>query len=273
MTSAKALGIRLYSQLRFGGEGQSIRLEDRTLVTQSFNAMGKGLKSDVAVVLLPGFTSIPNIVPPGVVGQVARERGADFVRFFHPDLLDNRSNVTYDRMIDDAVSLVDCLPHQKVVLAGSSFGAGMMPLVRNAIEARSPRKVAGMFGWMSVPPAALLDLFRQQKGWDDINNGKAETLTVHTPTMPKPFVMSQQQLKSVADSAHMAEMGVQIAGPFNGPALFLTGSQDPVGRPQYTRQMGRQLGSTNYKHEVLECGHRIRPEQIARGLQQVLRQV
>lgn len=62
--------------------------------------------------------------------------------------------------------------------------------------------------------------------------------------------------------------------PFNGPALFFSGANDPVGKPEYTREMAyMQLGVTNYSHEVLECGHRIQPEQIARGLRKVLAQI
>lgn len=256
-----------YREIRHGARVADLVVDDRIVPVQSFNALGRRNFSDTAVVFLPGFDSIPITVSPGVIGAAAANYGADFVRFYHPDLLNDPSKMTYGRLVKDAVAVVESLPHDKVILTGASFGAGMMPLVADKVNADRPGKVAGMFGWCSVPPAALLDLFKRQDGWIDIVAGCSDVLKVVSPTMSKPFFMSQAQLHSVRKAALYADH----LKPFEGQAMLYTGEKDPVGLVEYSRLMLQQMKvnpvivTIFHKH-----GHKMPPEKIRRGVEQVL---
>lgn len=266
---ARIGAMSAFQVFRSGAIAGQVQLRDRSVPTQSFNYLGSGYHSDLAIVFIPGFASVPNAAAPGVISDAATDMQADFVRFYHPDLVDNPQRVTYDRMVADASHVVRSLPQRRVLLAGSSFGAGMMPLVASDVNDRQPGKVVGMFGWMSVPPAALLDLFKQQKGWADMQAGSSDQLKVVSPTMPKPFFMNRQQLESV-------ERFAALAGhlhKFEGKAVFFSGAEDPVGKPQYTNQMLKQMHALAGQHEVLGVGHKIPPQEIERGLKAAVKAI
>lgn len=267
--SAKCALVDVFSRVCFGGQFVRHDLGDRKVTAQVFNVLSKGRSSSTAVVFVPGFNSIPNLQPPGVIGATAGEHGCDFARFYHPDLVSSPARTTYDRLLADAERVISGLPHEKIVLAGSSFGGGMLPLLADSINGKTPGRVAGLFGWMSVPPVALLDLIRRQDHYEDILTGEAATLPVHSPSLSQPLHLTLRQVVSVT----AADILSSVQRPFSGVALLYSGKDDPVGKPPYSDAMIAQLQTKKAQHKILDAGHKIKPELIARGLHQVLEQV
>jgi pimeloyl-ACP methyl ester carboxylesterase len=264
MASLKQHVIQLYARKRFGGQTAEVKLADRAIPTQSFNTAAPG-GAKAAIVFLPGFGSVPQLAAPGELGAAARELNLDFVRFTHPDLLSNPARLTYPRMIEDAAAVIQQLPHKKVVLAASSFGAGMMRFVADRVNERQPGKVAGMFGWAPVTTEALTELFAAQSGWAAFANGETNKLQVRSPTMPKPFTMSRAQADSVL------ALNGQPTAPFRGVALLYAGTDDPVGRTEFSVMAASQINETKPPLvRILDCGHRLPPGKIKRGVTSVV---
>lgn len=235
MVSLKQSAVQIFARLRYGGQLGGVRLKDRTVPTQRFNAAAGKDQTGKAIVFLPGFSSIPQLVSPGALRAAGKVCKADFIRFTHPDLLNDPGRVTYSRMIEDAVAVVNSLPHDHVVLAASSFGAGMMRFVADRVNRETPDKVTGLLGWSAVPPEALKDLFTRQAEYYHFQMGKFDKLEVRPPTLERPFFISQAQFSEIR-----ALCNAQTA-PFEGRCLLLCGKDDPVGAPHYSEELARQI--------------------------------
>lgn len=269
LASAQVGAMSLYQEMRHCGVAGRVALEDRVVVTQNFNFLSRRERSGLAIVSLPRFASVPNAVAPGAVKEVAAAHKADYVRFYHPDLLSDPARITYQRMVEDASGVVQSLPHKRIVLAGASVGSGMMPLVAEAVNAQEPGKVVAMFGWVSVPPAALLDLFRKQEGWADVHAGRSEVLHVSSSDLSQPFSLTRTQCRSV----EAYEERARHLKPFNGPVVLFAGSADTVGRPEFSEQMLQQMNPPVTRFELVKCGHKMPSAQIRRGLHMLLKQI
>ncbi len=235
MVSLKQLAIQIFARLRYGGQLGGVCLNDRTIPTQMFNTAAGKDPTGKAIVFLPGFGSVPQLVSPGALRAAGTTCKADFVRFTHPDLLNNPGRLTYPRMIEDAAAVISSLPHDHVVLAASSFGAGMMRFVADRVNRQMPDKVTGLLGWSAVPPEALRDLFTRQAEYQHFQMGKFDKLEVRPPTLERPFFISQTQATEIR-----ALCNAQTA-PFEGRCLLLCGKDDPVGVPHYSEELARQI--------------------------------
>ena len=235
MVSLKHLAIQIFARLRYGGQLGGVRLNDRTVPTQRFNAAAEKGPVGKAIVFLPGFGSVPQLVSPGALRAAGETCEADFIRFTHPDLLTTPGRVTYSRMIEDAVAVVNSLPHDHVVLAASSFGAGMMRFVADRVNRETPDKVTGLLGWLAVPPEALRDLFTRQAEYHQFQMGRFDKLEVRPPTLERPFFISQALASEIR-----ALCNAQTT-PFEGRCLLLCGKDDPVGAPHYSEELARQI--------------------------------
>lgn len=259
--------IDLYSR-RWGGEQITVDtgLQGSGIPTQVFNAQAHKRQSDTVMLFLPGFASLPNRMNPGVLLKTAQELGWDFARFYHPDMILNPQRLNYGNMIHEAAQVASALPQRRIVLAGSSFGAGMMPFVADRVNEEQLGRVSGMFGWSAVTPKALMALFDRQDDEEQarFHAGQSKALEVVTPTLPKPFHVSKQQYDSVAE---YAKDGMLVG--VSCPSFWITGDADPVGKPQYTRDLHRQMPKACVVMETVEAGHRMKPELIRRGVRMI----
>ncbi len=279
MSSLKKYLVDKASALRAsmsGGEQFSVRGylgwrnvgDPARITTQVFNTQATRRPASTVLLFVPGFASVPTMVDPGVLKQQATHLGWDFARFYHPELVKQPSRLTYSSMLADIETVARALPHQRIILAGSSFGAGMMPHAAQAINHAQPGRVAAMFGWMTVTPKALLDLFEQQPGYLEFLARKTSALIVHSPTMKKPFPMTHNQYESVR---RLAETKLE---PFDGPVLYLAGGRDPVGQPRYTFELVAQLtdkpGCAQVRNDL---GHVCPAQTIKAGLAELWRRL
>lgn len=266
MVSLKQRAVETFSRLRFKGRIEHIAADGQSIPVQIFKNGVKGHGSDRVVLFVHGFDAWPLTVGPGVLRQASREAGADFARFMHPDQLRGLKNLRYPRMIKELATVIEALPHERIEIAATSFGAGYLPHVLNTLSAKDRNRVKSIFAWSAVPPRALCDLFARQAGWPAFAARQTEVLTIYSPTMPKPFNMSRVQADGVLALSETAD-----TKPFAGRVLLLTGAHDPVGRPEFTHQLATQLASPRSAIEVVEAGHRMPADQLFRGLTRVLR--
>jgi hypothetical protein len=259
-----------------GGEIKLVeRYDGSPILMQTFHAHADRSPSDMVMVANSGFGAIWPGANPGVLGEVAKANGADLVRFYHPETLEPHK-LRYDRMVRDVVDVVAAQAEEaKIVLVGASFGAAENMYAADCINAVTPGRVVGQAGWAMVPPVALLNLLKSQKGYKAFELGETDRLKIVSPTLAKPFVMSCEQRVSV--SLYTPDQRGPLQ-PFNGAACFAAGIQDTVGHPSYTRAMLEQLypkqpAVVNASIKELNCGHKIPTNDIAQSVQQVMRKL
>lgn len=256
-----------------GGEIAHVARHDGSqILTQTFRARADGRPASLVIVANSGFGSIWPVANPGVLGEVAKEHDADLVRFYHPETLAPHK-LRYDRMVRDVVDVVAAQAEEaKIVLVGASFGAAENMYAADCINAVTPGRVVGQAGWAMVPPTALLNLLKSQKGYKAFELGETDRLKIVSPTLAKPFVMSYEQRVSV--SLYTPDQRGPLQ-PFNGEACFAAGIQDPVGHPSYTRAMLEEMypnqpAVVNASLKELNCGHKIPANDISTVVQEVM---
>lgn len=228
--------------------------------TQVFNAHGRRQQGEtsVGIVYVPGFASVPTLQSPGLLGQVARQHGCDFVRFHFPELLDDPSGLSYAGMIRRTTDVVLEMPHRQVVVVASSFGAGLIPWVVKGVQKQYPDKIAGVFGWAAMPPAAVWDLVNAQPGMDDFS--PTNPLVVRAPTLPRPFRMTQSQYYGLVPYLDFPPR-VKLAA--DDRVSLLLGTADPVATEKHTLALARALMPGDSAYTLYKGGHRP-PEQLIR---------
>jgi hypothetical protein len=247
-----ALRARLHGGRQFGGFRQ------HSIAVQTFNANAKGPQKghgDTVMLFLPGFTAIPNIVSPDPLRKWAHEQGWDFARFYHPYLATDQSRLRYTKMILEASNVALNLPQRRVVLAGSSFGAGMMPYVAELVNDEQTGRVVGMFGWMAATPKALRDRIIMTAGYTQFAQGAGDSLPVELGVAGKFFNVSRPQLDDL--------MAQKVPPRFEGAAVFIAGTQDTIGRPCYTHDILGMCEPTRRAYTELPTDHRFPREHIA----------
>lgn len=246
-----ALRARLHGGRQFGGFRQ------HSIAVQTFNASAKG-HGDTVMLFLPGFAAIPNIVSPDPLRQWAHEQGWDFARFYHPYLATDPSCLRYSKMLLEVTSVALSLPQRRVVLAGSSFGAGMMPYVAELVNDEQTGRVVGMFGWMAATPKALRDRIIMAKGYTQfaqgVGEGQGESLPVELGVAGKFFNVSRSQLDDL--------MAQKTPPRFEGAAVFIAGTNDTIGRPVYTGDILGSCDPARRAYTELPTDHRFPREHI-----------
>jgi pimeloyl-ACP methyl ester carboxylesterase len=281
LTFAASRATLVLSRIKFGGKTfMTKRSDGPDIPTQLFNASGRrndhanlaaDIAPDIAVVFLPGFATLPLLVPPGVVGAACKAEGVDFVRYNHPHMLTNRAALRFNTMVGESISVCAALPHRHLILAATSFGAGELRFVTEEMEHLQPDRIRGIFSWMSVTPEALVDLFQRQEGWTAFNQpGHKGRLRVDSPSLADPLFLSHAQCQGISLHAHMTS-----APYISGPAHFIYGEQDKVGPARFTHELARKMGIPATQLEItgVPSTNRLDPSQIQAGLQKLIRRV
>lgn len=259
-----------------GGEIAFVERHDGSqLLTQTFRARADGRPADLVMIANGGFGAIWPVAGTGFLGQIAREKDVDLVRFYHPETLQPHK-LRYDRMVRDVVDVASAQAEEaKIILVGASFGAAENMYAADCINAVTPNRVVGQAGWAMVPPNSLLRLLASQKGYKQFELGYSDQIKIVSPTLAKPFVMSREQHVSV--SLYTPENRGPLQ-PFNGAAHFTVGVQDTVGHPSYTDAMLEELypnqpAVVRASMRVLNCGHKIPAPDIQHGVRQLMQKL
>lgn len=245
---------------------QSVATESGDVPTQVFNALGRrqAEAAPVAIVWVPGFASPALAEDPGPLWEVARADGCDLVRFCHPDLLHPRPTQTYAALVQEAATVITNLPNPHVVLAASSFGAGMTPHIVRQVEESMPGRILGVLGWGAALPETLIGLAQQQPGWEAFQRGDAAHVSIQTSLFRQAYTMTRCQFDDLA-RANTLPPDARIPGPVH----FIHGFRDEIAPPAHSERVGQAL-SVAPQVTLFDGGHHAPPPDVIRGVASAL---
>ncbi len=238
--------------------------------TQVFNAHGRKQKgpAPIGIVYVPGFASIPFLKPPGVLGKVAWEQGCDLVRFYHPEMLADPSQLSYSSMINQTADVIKAMPNRQVVIVASSFGAGLVPWAIKQVRQRDPDKIAGVFGWAAMTPKAVWDLINAQPDIDQLS--PTRPLVVNAPTLPRPFTMTYGQYMGLSP---YLDLPSNCRLEHDDDVRLLLGDQDPVAGEKQTLKLAEKLMPGEPACVPYKGGHRPPEDLIRQELSALIQRV
>lgn len=208
------------------------------VLTQVFNALGQrqAEAASIAIVWVPGFASPALAEDPGPLWEVARAEGCDLVRFCHPDLLHTRPTKTYAALVQEAATVITNLPNPHVILAASSFGAGMTPHIVHRVEKSTPGGFLGVLGWGTALPETLIGLAQQPPDWRAFQRGDTAHVSIQTSLFRQAYTMTRHQFDDLA-CANTLPPNCRIRGPVH----FIHGSRDEIAPPAHSERVASSL--------------------------------
>lgn len=195
--------------------------------------------------------------------DIASAYGIRLIRFnytAHGNLLDTQSDgvfgqLSITRLIEDSCAVISYFKFSKIVMIGSSIGAGIMPFVASRINSEYGISTVGFFGVSALPPEALKAFVYSQM--NDVQRKEfvaGHPIIISSPTLPNPIEVTATQFEDINDYNY------RKSTPFfsdNIKSKFIVGQHDTVATHEIAIRLIGLLGGKPSDIALVDAPHDI----------------